>query len=532
MATEELSRATRVMAVGTVLSRVTGFGRLFALAYAFGFTRLTDTYNLANTTPNIIYELVLGGVLSGTLVPVFVRLLKEGDRPTDRDSKDADGVSAIVTMAVVVITALAALLALAAPLVIRLYTVGNDSPAIGAQRDVGTTLLRLFAPQVACLGVITITTALLNARRRFAAPMYAPVLANLTIIGVLLSMPTIADQLTLAGMQRERSALLVLGLGTTAAFVVQAVVQVLALRGTGLRLRPRWDLAHPAVRQVVRLSGWTVGFTIANQVALWVVLVLAGRANGGVSAYQAGLVFFQLPHAVVTVSVMTALLPALSRRWSDDDRAGFARETSWGLRAAGALIVPAAIGYVVLARPLVTVVLEHGALSSADARLTGDVLALLALGLPGFSAFLLLVRSFYALQDTRSVFWLYVVENGLNIALAVALFPGLGVRGLALAYAVAYTATAVAAGVLLRQRLKHPLLVGARPWAIKLVVATGLMAAAVVGVTRVSRGGGGLSAAVEAGAGIGAGVSVYLLAATALGVEELRQLLRPRRSTT
>ncbi|MDQ3680021.1 MAG: oligosaccharide flippase family protein, partial [Actinomycetota bacterium] len=347
------------MAAGTALSRITGFGRLFALAYALGFTRLTDTYNLANVTPNIVYELVLGGVLSATLVPVFVRSL--ATEPTEKDEDAWRSVSAVATVVGALLLLVTAAFLAAAPWLISLYTLGQEGPAAAEQRAVATTLLRMFAPQVAFYGAVTVTTALLQARRRFAAPMFAPVLNNVIVIAMLLLLPRVAGDLSLPGVRDDAAALALLGFGTTAGVGAMAVTQLVALRRANVRLRPRWEPGHEAVRTVLRLSGWTLAFTIANQVALWLVLTLANRGqDGDVAAYQAGQVFFLLPHGVFAVSVMSALLPDLSERWARGDLDGYRRRLSLGLRTIAAVIVPAAVGYLCLARPIVAVVLEHG----------------------------------------------------------------------------------------------------------------------------------------------------------------------------
>jgi putative peptidoglycan lipid II flippase len=512
------------MAAGTMLSRLTGFGRLVALAYAFNFTRLTDTYALANTTPNIVYELILGGILSATLIPVFVDLLA---RHGDKEDEAWDGISAVVTVASVVMVAVSLLFALAAPLIIRLYTVGRHGPEIADQRAVATTLLVLFAPQVALYGVITVATALANARRRFAAPMFAPVLNNLVVIGVLLAVPHLVRSMSLAAIRQDTAALALLGLGTTAGVAAQAVVQVVALRGAGIRLRPRWDLHHPAVAKVVRLSGWTFGFAVANQVSLYVVLVLANQGDpGDVSAYQAGLVFFLLPHGVFSVSIMTALLPDLARRWSGADVDGFRHRVSFGLRTIAFVLVPAAVGYLVLARPIVRVALEHGAFRASSADKTADVLALFAIGLPAFSAYLMLMRAYQAMQDTRSMFVLYAVQNAVNVVLAFLLYPPLGVQGLALAYALAYTVGTGVALVHLRGRLGgidgRRLLDGIG----RTAVAAAVMGAAVAGVTRVVD-----DPLPRVAIAVPLGIGVYVLVARVVGVGELDTVLRIRRRT-
>jgi putative peptidoglycan lipid II flippase len=514
-----LGRSTAVMAAGTALSRLTGFGKLVALAYALGFTRLTDSYNLANVTPNIVYELVLGGILSATLIPLFVERLA-----TDDEDDAWRAISAVITVAAVALVVLTGLFVVIAPLLVRLYTIGNDTPSLDEQRAVATGLLRLFAPQVAFYGMTFLVTAVLNARRRFAAPMFAPVLNNVIVIGVLLALPSVADEVSLTAVRHDRGALLLLGLGTTAGVGAMALALLPALRGTGARLRPVWDPGHPAVRTVLRLSGWTFGFVVANQVALLVVLVLAGGRAGDVAAYQAGQVFFLLPHGVFAVSVMTALQPDLAERWAARDAAGFGRHVAGGLGTTATVIIPAAVGYLVLARPIVGAALEHGALDAGSASTTAGVLALFAAGLPGFSIFLFLVRSFQAMQDTRSIFFLYLLENGLNVVLAVALYPSLGVQGLALSYSLAYTVAALVALLHLQKRVGTVDRAGVvQTWA-RIAFSSAVMAGVVAAASAPP-----LPDLVRTGAGVAAGVTVYLVVARRLGVLELSTLLRTGR---
>lgn len=525
-AARDLSRNTAVMATGTLLSRLTGFGRVFALFYALGLTRVADTYNLANTTPNIVYELVVGGVLSATLLPVFVRL-----RATQDEDEAWYAISAVVTVVAAAVLAVTVLFAVAAPLIIHLYTFANQGPSADDQQRVATDLLRMFAPQVALYGMVTVMTALLHASRRFAAPMFAPVANNLVVIAVLLALPHVAGDLTLGALRDDTGALLLLGLGTTAGVAAMAMAQLPALRRAGVRLRPVWAPKHEAVRSVLGLSGWTFGFTVANQVALWVVLVLANREPGGITAYQAAYqYFFLLPHGVIAVSVMSALQPDLAERWSLDDREGFRDRVSLGLRTIFATLVPAAVGYVVLAGPIVRVLLEHGALRAGDAQLVADVLTAMVIGLPAFSAYLLLMRAFQAMQDTRSVFVLYLIENGINIVLALVLFPPFGVRGLAAAFAAAYVGGTVVA--LLHLRRVTAGVDGRRllASAVRVLGAAAVMAVAVAAVSALIGGEGQLRLLVRVVASVVTGVTVYVFAARLFGIDELAALLRIRRA--
>jgi putative peptidoglycan lipid II flippase len=517
-----LGRRTAVMAAGTLLSRVTGLARNMALAYALGTTALAGTFVLAYETPLILYELVLGGVLSGTLVPVFVRAF-------ERDEQEGwDAVSAVFTFALVVSTALAVLFVAVAPLFIRLYTLRNSGDLEDDQLAVATTLLRLFAPQVLFYGLVTLSTAISNARRRFAAPMFAPVLNNVVATAALLAFPVVSNTTALDRVRGDRGALLLLGLGTTAGVAANALAQ-LPWRDLRGNLRLRWNPRHPALRTVAGLMGWTLGFVVANQVAVLVVRFLANANPGDIAVYYLAYVLFVLPHGVLSVSISTAIAPELSSRWAADDRAGFRDQLSTGVRTILAVTVPAAVGYLVLARPIVATLLEYGALGGRSGRLVADCLALFAIGLPGYSAFYFLNRAYQAIQDTRSLFFLYVVENGINIVLAVALYPSLGVQGLALAYAIAYLGGALCSLVHLRGRTGAVDVGAIASTAARVLVAAAAMGAAIAVVAQLVGSERGSGAVLRVAVAVPTGVSVYLAAARVLGVSEVSALLPRRR---
>ena len=519
-----LVRASLLVAVGTALSRLTGFARLAATAYAIGFERLTDTYTLANTTPNIVYELLLGGVLSATLVPIFVQ---------QHEEEDDEGTSAVVTVAVALLVAVCVVAFLAAPLIVRLYTVGVEGDVAADQQEVATDLLRLFVPQILFFGLTALGTALLNARRRFATPAFAPTLNNVAVTAMLLALPRLAGGTpTLEQVRDDPVLLLTLGLGTTAGIILMTVALLPALRRHHVRLRWNLDFRHPAVRSVGRLTGWTLGYVLTNQLSLLVVLILANREQGGVSAYTGAFIFFQLPHALVAVSLMTTLVPELASAAQRRDHPTYRDRFSTGVRLMALVILPAATGYVVLARPIVSALLERGALSVDSAVLTADTLAAFAAGLFGFSIYLFALRGFYALRDTRTPFVLNVGQNALNGLLALALVGPFGIPGLAGAYAVAYTVAAVVALVVLQRRVGS--LDGrrvARSIA-KVAVACVAMGVAVALVARSVGDPDGVGAIVRTGAGVAVGALVFAMAVVLLRVEEVSPLVaRLRRST-
>lgn len=506
-----VTRSTTVMAVGTSLSRATGVLRVGALAYAVGAVALADSYNLANTMPNIIQDIVIGGVLSATFVPVFVQRLT-----TRTDDEAWEAISAVVSVALVVIGVASLAFLVATPFIIDAITSFSHSAQAATGRSVATDLLFLFVPQLACYGFISIATALLNSRRRFAAPMFTPVANNVLLIVVYLAFGSLARSPSLVGAAHHRSWLLVLGLGTTLGVMVQAALLVPSLRRAGLRLKFRFDLRHEAVRNIGRLSGWTFGLVLANQLALLVVLAASEHVGAGaVSAYTYAYIFFQLPYAVVAVSVMAATAPELATHWARGEQRAFRRRMSTGLRTIVALVVPAAAGMLVLARPLVALVYGHGATGSHTLP-TATSLAMLALGIPGFCVFLYAIRVLQSIQDLRSAFWLYVLENGVNIVLAVTLAGPLGVRGIALSISIAYTVAAVVALVHLRRHVDGLAGIAIARHLAHVLMATAVLVAATVVGSNLSASESFAGLLLRVVAGTVAGAAAYVVAAGVL----------------
>lgn len=443
-----LVRSSAAVAVGTLLSRVTGLLRVVVLAAAIGKESLADTYNLANITPNIVYELLVGGVLAATLVPVFVDLLER------RDDRSTSAVFSVTMTALTVFTAVTMLLS---PLLARLFVIHEHGPDRAAQLHVLTVLILCFVPQMIFYGFTTLASALLNARNRFVAAAFAPVLNNLVVIGALVVFVfrtsnrhgAITD---VARVRNDLGLLLLLGIGTTVGIVAMAVVLVPAVARAGVRLRYVLAWRDPAIRRILRLSGWTVGYVVTNQLAQLFVLVLANNSSGNVSAYVYAFTFYVVPHGLLAVSIMTTMTPNLARRARASDFEGMRREFGLGLRYIVVLVLPASVLFAVLAQPMLAVIVRHQ-FTGHDAIVTADTLQAFALSLVPFSVYLYVMRAFYALQDTRTPFVLNAFENGLNVVLAIVLFPHFGVQGLALAWSGAYFAAAVGALLVLRRRI-------------------------------------------------------------------------------
>ena len=523
-----LVRASATMAVGTALSRLTGFLRVSAMAFALGVaeSRLNDAYSVANNIPNIVYELILGGVLTSVFVPVFVRqLTKRSEAEAERSAQ------AVITVTFLVLGVVTLIGILAAPWIVRLYTAripGEEERA--AVQELAALFLRFFMPQILLYGVGAVATGLLNARGRFGAPMFAPILNNLIVIGTFLTFAFMPGPVEPSPESITFAQKLVLALGTTAGVVGMTLALWPSLRRTGFRWRWRPELRNEAVRSLVRLSGWAVLYVVFNQLGLLVVIVLAGEVTGGYAAYVAAFILFQLPHAIFSVSIMTALLPSLSRSWErgelDEFRSGLAR----GIRISALMVLPAAAGYLALSRPIVRLLLEHGVAGAESSALVSSVLGVFALGLFSFSAFMLFLRAFYAMSDTRTPAVINIFAVGLNTVANLVLFPSLGVPGLAFGHAIAYTFAATTSAVVLGRRLgglEGRTLARGMGKIVVAAAATGgtawLVSSLVAGVVDPASIGG---QAAQVGLGVLVGLLTFAAAALMLRIEEFNLVKR------
>ena len=265
-----------------------------------------------------------------------------------------------------------------------------------------TFLIRCFLPQMCFYGFTALAAAFLNARRRFAAAAYAPVLNNVVVVCMLLAFSRLAagpqeNWVDVSRIQGDEGLLLLLGLGTTAGIAAMALVLVPAVARAGAHLRFVFEWRNPAVKRVVRLSGWTVGYVVTNQIALLFVLVLAATGDAGnVSAYQYAFIFFQLPHGLFAVSIMTTMTPELARHYSAGNLPAMRDDFTLGLRYMLLVVVPSAVGLAVLAQPALSI-LVRGGFDASDATVTADTLQAFAIGLVPFSVYLYTLRGFYAL---------------------------------------------------------------------------------------------------------------------------------------
>ena len=525
----ELGRSTRSMAAGTIASRGTGFLRNASIAAVLGVQGVGAQFNVANTAPNIVYELLLGGILTSVLVPLLVRAAKD-----DADRGEAYA-QRLLTLVVVVLAAASALLVVFAPALIGLYAGNVDQD----EQDLAVALARFFLPQMLFYGAGAVMGAILNTRGRFGPPMWAPVLNNLVVIATCAVFLTLPGVTPLEAASITDAQVLVLGIGTTLGIVAQTVALVPALRAAGFRFRPRFDVRGAGLGAVGRLGAWVLLYVAANQLAYLVVVRLANvddlnDMGRGYASYVNAFVLWQLPHAVVAVSVITALLPRMSRAAADDRVDDLREQLNRGLRLTVSVLVPAAIAYVVLGRVLATVVFGHLRTSVDEAQFIGTVLAVFALGLVPFSAYQLQLRAFYALQDTRTPTLINLGVNATLVVVDLSLYAVLPDRWKVLGLAAGHAASFVA-GLLICSQVLSRRIGGLAGGTVVRTAARCLVAAvppALAGagvVWLVLRGlgegtTGSLAALVLGGAVLGGG---YVLLARRLRVTELDEVLGP-----
>ena len=518
MSDGDLPRSSGVMALGTLASRGTGFLRIAAVTGALGLSRVADPYNVANTLPNVVYELLLGGVLTSVVVRPLVQAAREDD---DDGEAFAQG---LLSFVVVALAACVLLGELFAPAIVRAYGGRLDDDQV----RLATALLRLFLPQVLFYGAGATMGAILNARGRFGAPMAVPVLNNAVVIAALLVFVLLPGPRPPTAEGMTRAQFLVLGIGTTAGIVLQTLALVPFLRRAGFRFRLR-RLDPARFRSLARLGGWVLAYVLANQLGYFVIVrVATGALQGGYSAYTYAFQLFSLPHAIVAVSVITALAPAISGHAVDGDLARVRADLSHGLRLIAVVLVPAALGLVALARPVAVAAFAHGAFTVADAELTGRVLVAFACGLLPFSAFQLLARVFYWLEDSRTPALVNVAVNAVNVAAVAVLAARLDgsrlVVGMAAGYALSYVVGASLLALLLSRRLGG--LDGRRVarTLVRTVIAGGIAALAAYGVEAIVRTalGGALTGAVVAVvAAVAAGAVLYVVSARSMRIAEV-----------
>lgn len=523
--TRALLGPSTVMATGTVVSRITGIARDIALAAALGFYLVSDAYSLGNSLPTIIYILVVGGALNAVFIPQLVRRMEKDD---DGGNAYADR---LITLTGSVLLALSILAVVAAPWIVNLYTPA-DYPQ--SQYDLAVAFARLCLPQIFFYGAYTMLSQVLNARGTFGAPMFAPIANNVVAITTFVLFIIVAGTSAAADGALTTGQVLLLGIGTTAGVVVQAAILVPILRRAGYRWRPRFDWKGQGLGKAAKLAGWTVGLVLVNQITYIVITRLAAQANvdaaasgataAGITTYQKAHLVFMLPHSVITISIVTALLPALSRLAHEGKLKEVGEDVAGAMRLVAALVVPITAMLFVLGSDVSVLLFGYGAATTNQAAVMGDVVSIFMIGLLPFTLFYVLLRGFYAMEDTRTPFVVTVIFSVIMLALVLWLFTfltdlgvtsagGPQIAGIALGYALAYWCGFVVLWWWLARRLGS-LQSGATAWVLLRLLIAGGIAVFVAGLTRTAT----LDLLISAGLNTQLTSLVLIMAAVIVGV--------------
>ena len=522
-----LTRSTGSMAIGTLISRVTGFLRTFVFVFALGTATLANGYNLANTLPNAVYDVMIGGVLTSVVVPLLVKAAKE-----HRDSGEAYD-QRIFTLSILGLGAVTVVATVAAGLLVDLYA--GSVP--GAEHRLTVVFAYFFIPQIFFYGLSSLIGAIPNTRNSFAAPMWTPIINNVVVIAVgLLFVVTVGLNKTASTV--SAGGVLLLGIGTTLGIIVQTVALIPALRKVGFRWRPRFDFRRTELAEISRMAVWMLVYVVSTQITFVVTTRLANAASvhvpdAGVSAYNYSYALFLLPYAIIGVSVTTALLPRMSRHAAEGRFSLVRDDFSASIRLSSVILVPAALLLAVLGPPLCEFLFSYGSSSVTGARYIGEAFAAFSLGLVPFVIFQLLLRVFYALHDSRTpaiIGFLTMIATVIGNFIAAAVLPaGEVVIGLAFVYGITSVFSAMIAWRLLTKRVGSldgrvvtrslvRMHVAAIPplifaFAVSAAVSVVIHPGAVNGFITVLIGGGGA-------------LLLYVIVARALRLDELGQLMR------
>lgn len=439
MSDNSIARSSTIMAVGTLASRITGLVRGLLLVAVLGTTLLGDTYNVANTMPNILYNLIIGGALTAVFVPQMVRAIREPDG-------GSAFISRLVTATSVMLATLVLISILAAPLLVRVFA----SSYVGRPEFNLTVLfMRYCLPQIFFMGLFALLGQVANSKGKFGPMMWAPVFNNVVVIGVFAYFLHISKGWKVSTISNSDATWL--GVGTTVGFVIQLACLVPVLRETKIKIRPRFDWRDPEIRKSLHLASWTLAFAAFSQLSYLVTVNLStgaavralkeGVTTGvGYTPYGNAFLILLLPHSVVTISIVTAILPLLSSHAIDRKFQEIHDELIRAIRLVGIITVPSAIAFLLFG-PLITRTLYFG-ISNADARYLGLVLSAFALGLVPLSVNLIALRGLNAFENVKlQVFsnaLMNIVASLLAILLALTLPAKWVTVGLAAALALSY----------------------------------------------------------------------------------------------
>jgi putative peptidoglycan lipid II flippase len=449
-AAPSLARSTATMSISTAISRVTGFLRIAAQAFALGYGFLAASYVVANNIPNMVYELVAGGILSSLFIPVFM------ERAAKHGEEDARSFASSTFYLAILALGLVSLVATIWP---EPFVLTQLPARSGLDPAAAIYMFRFFAIQMAIYGASSIITGILNSNRIFLAPAVGPIFNNVVVIATMLLYVPIAATGNLP------LAITVLAAGTTLGVVAQMAIQIPSLRKTGFRFKLGIDFKHPGLRRIGIMAVPTVLYVITNLVGVtfrnrfaFAAPVPGLQPGSGPAIISYAWALYQLPYGIFAVALATAFFPELSAAAHDFDWKRFSSNFGQGLRVTALLVMPCAALLIALSPQLVRIFVR-GKFTLAGVAPTAGVLMVWGLGLFSFAAYMFVLRSFYSTQDAKTPAITNVFATLLQISLYWALtqgiggWKGIGLPGIPTADATAYTLHFLVLAALLRRKV-------------------------------------------------------------------------------
>jgi putative peptidoglycan lipid II flippase len=519
-----LLASSRTMALGSLVSRATGFLRSVVLAAALGTGLVADAYNGANSFPNMVYELMLGGVLSSVLIPLLVHA----------EEHDEDGGEAytqrLLSIATVALALASVAAVAAAPLLASIF-VNNQS-----ERDLTTTFATLLLPEIFFYGLGAMFTAILNTRNVYGPGAWAPVLNNVITIATVCVFWALPGPKTLLPSTMTNTQIAVLGIGTTLGIAAQALVLVPSLRTVGFRWRWRFRAQgrERRMNDLGPLTAWVLGYVVASQIGLSFI-VKVGYNHNGVTTFTYADLLFQVPYGILGVSLLTALMPRMSRAAARGDRAGVIEHLAMGARLSATVLVPVTVGLIVLG-PSFTMAIFVGRTDVHQARLIGTCLALASFGLLPFAIVMLQMRVFYAMRDAKTPTLINIGMVATKIALvliaAETLHGDAVIAALNVSTSASYVVGAIVGHWLLTRRFGRLGFSSVVRTTVRVGIASVLGGAAAYGMVQVGiavAGDGRTGALIGVLTGSIVGLGVMLAVAFRMHIPEVREIVNAAR---
>jgi putative peptidoglycan lipid II flippase len=432
-----LAKASGSMAIATLVSRITGFLWKIQLAWVAGLTVVNDSFTVANTLPNIVYELLLGGVLASVVVPLLVRAQDDPDGGRAYTNR-------LLTVGMTLLLAGTAVAVALAPLFTRLYM---DDSTGQANAELATAFAYLLLPEIVFYGLFALLSAILQAKHVFGPTAWAPVINNVVIMATIGVYAIVPGEISLNPVRMGEVKLLVLGVGATAGIAVQALVLLPALRRTGFRFRWNWGI-DSRLKEFGGLALWILGYVAISQIGMVITTrVLTAGAAGGAAIYSNAWLLFQLPYGVIGVSLLTAIMPRLSRAAADGDTGKLIDDLSLGSRLSTVMLVPLSAVLTIAGSAIGVALFGVGRATLADAERLGVALAFSAFGILPYALVMLQLRVFYAMKDARTPTLIMIVMTAVKVPLmylvAARLKPEDVVIGVMLVNALSFVVGAV-----------------------------------------------------------------------------------------